>query len=402
MSSGILKGIKVLGIEQQVAAPYCTMMLADQGAEVIKVERPGTGDSAREMAPMLKGQDGTATSGYFKRFNRSKKSVTIDMQSAEGKNVLKDLIAKCDIIVENYRPGMMEKMGLGYDVIKEINPGAIYVAISGFGRLPRYKGPFSSRLAYDIVAQAMGGLMHLAGQKDGPPTWLGVAIGDVGTGIYAAYACLLGLIKKQATGRGEYIDVSMYDCMTALAERAHSVYSFTGRVLSRGPDPLIAPWGPFKCKDGYVALIVPTEAMWARFCKAMGRDDLSSRSDLASGPDRALRMDELMPIITGWMADKTKNEVCDLLMAEGLPCGPVQTSEDIFKCPHLKTREMLVKIPDTVMGEVTVIGSPLKMSETVSRYATVPELGEHTKNVLKELLGYSEDTIAKLAEQKVI
>ena len=402
MNNGILKGIRVLGFEQLVAAPYCTMMLADPGAEVIKVERPGAGDSAREMAPILKGQDGATTSGYFMRFNRNKKSVTVDMQNEEGKNVLKDLIAKCDLIVENYRPGMMEKMGLGYDVVKEINPGAVYVAISGFGRLPQYKGPFSNRLAYDIVAQAMGGLMHLAGQKDGPPTWLGVAVGDVVSGIYAAYACLLGLIKKQATGRGEYIDVSMYDCMTALAERAHSVYSFTGRVLSRGPDPLIAPWGPFKCKDGYVALIVPTEAMWARFCKAIGREDLSSRSDLASGPARAEHMDELMPIITGWMADKTKNEVCDLLMTEGLPCGPVQTSEDIFKCPHLKHREMLVKIPDVAMGEVTVIGSPLKMMETAPLYGPVPGLGEHTESILKELLGYSEETISKLAEKKVI
>jgi len=402
MSDGILKGIKVLGVEQQVAAPYCTMMLADQGAEVIKVERPGVGDSAREMAPILKNEAGETTSGYFMRFNRNKKSVCIDMKKPEGIEVLKELISKVDIVVENFRPGMMEKLGIDYEAIKKINPGVVYVAISGFGRMPKYQGPFAKRLAYDIVAQAMGGLMHLAGQKDGPPTWLGVAIGDIVTGVFAAYSALLGLIKKQTTGKGEFIDVSMYDCMTAIAERAHSVYSFTGKVLSRGPDPLIAPWGPFKCSDGYVALIVPTEVMWAKFCKAMGREDLSQRKDLASGPDRAIHMDELMPIITGWMNDKTKNEVCDLLMAEGLPCGPVQTSEDIFKCPHIQARELLVEIPDPTVGEVTVIGSPIKMADSELTYAAVPSLGADTAEVLEMLLGYSSERIQKLADNKII
>ena len=246
---GILDGVRVLGIEQQVAAPYCTMMLADQGAEVIKVERAGSGDSAREMAPILKNGENT-TSGYFMRFNRNKKSVTVDFSKPEGIEILKGLIAKSDIIVENFKPGMMEKFKLGYDVIREINPKAVYVAISGFGRLPKKQGPFAKRTAYDIVAQAMGGLMHLAGQVDGPPTWLGVAIGDVGTGVFAANAALLGYIKALKTGQGEFIDVAMYDCMIALAERAHNVYSFTGKILSRGPDPLICPWGPFEAKDG--------------------------------------------------------------------------------------------------------------------------------------------------------
>jgi crotonobetainyl-CoA:carnitine CoA-transferase CaiB-like acyl-CoA transferase len=402
LNKGILKGVRVLGIEQQVAAPFCTMMLADQGAEVIKIERPGVGDSAREMAPILKNPDGETTSGYFMRFNRNKKSVSLNIQEEEGRKILKQLIAKCDIVVENFRPGLMDKLGLGYDVIKEINPGVVYVAISGFGRLPKYQGPYSNKLAYDIVAQAMGGLMHLCGQKDGPPTWLGVAIGDIGTGIYAAYASLLGLIKKQQTGEGEFIDVSMYDCMTALAERAHHVYSFTGQILGRGPDPLIAPWGPFKAKDGYVALIVPTEAMWARFCKAIGREDLLQNEELSSGPARAKHMDMLMPIITEWMADKTTKEVCDLLEAQGLPCGPVQNSEDIFKCEHIKARKMLVKIPDPVMGEVTVVGSPIKMSGVDPVYGPTPKLGEHTESVLSELLGYDEEAIAELRNKNII
>lgn len=397
---GILDGVRVLAIEQQVAAPYCTMMLSDQGAEVIKIERAGVGDSAREMAPILRNGDKTS-SGYFTRFNRNKKSVTLDFSKPEAIEILKDLIAKSDIVVENFKPGMMDKFGLTWDVVHEINPKAVYVAISGFGRGKKKQGPFAKRTAYDIVAQAMGGLMHLAGQAGGPPTWLGVAIGDVGTGVFAAYASLLGYVKALKTGKGEFIDVSMYDCMIALAERAHNVYSYTGKILSRGPDPLICPWGPFEAKDGYVALIVPTEATWAKFCKAMGREDLISE-ELNSGPKRAAKIDMLMPIIKQWMSDKTKNEVCDILMAEGLPCGPVQNSEDVANCPHVKAREMFVKVPDLVMGEITTVGSPFKLDGEEPIYGRIPLLGESNDDVLSELLGYSSERIVALKENKVL
>ena len=189
---GILDGVKVLGLEQQVAGPTCTMMLADQGAEVLKVERPGTGDTAREMAPLLKSEDGGVQSGYFARFNRGKKSITIDMQSADGQAVLWDLIKEADIVIENLKPGLMDKLGFTYEKIKEVNPGLIYVAISGFGRSKKYEGPYAKRLAYDIIAQAMAGLMYTCGSDpQGPPTWLGFALGDSGPGVYAAYAAML-------------------------------------------------------------------------------------------------------------------------------------------------------------------------------------------------------------------
>lgn len=398
----ILNGVRVLGIETQVAGPYCTMMLADQGADVIKIERPGTGDSAREMAPILHNNDGDTTSGYFIRFNRNKKSVALDVTSQDGIDVLKGLIAKSDIIVENNRPGMMDKLGLSWEVIKDINPKVVYVAISGFGRHPDWKGPFSNRPAYDIIAQAMGGLMHLAGQKDGPPTWLGVAVGDVVTGIYAAYAALLGLLKAKNSGVGEFIDVSMYDCMIALAERAHHVYSFTGQILSRGPDPLIAPWGPFKCKDGYVALIVATETMWKRLCKAIEHEELSANEKLQSGPSRAKNMDMWMPILTAWMAERNKNDICDRFIAEGLPCGPIQTAEDVANCPHAAKREIFVDLPDPVMEHIRVVGSPYKMADSEPLYTAVPRLGEHTSSVLRELLGYSDEKLTKLRQNNVI
>jgi crotonobetainyl-CoA:carnitine CoA-transferase CaiB-like acyl-CoA transferase len=398
----ILKGVRVLGIETQVAGPYCTMMLADQGAEVIKIERPGVGDSAREMAPILRGSDGETASGYFLRFNRNKKSVALDVTSNEGIAVLKDLIAKSDIIVENNKPGMMDKLGLGWDVIKDINPKVVYIAISGFGRHPDLKGPFSDRPAYDIIAQAMGGLMHLAGQKDGPPTWLGVAVGDVVTGIYASYAALLGLIKAQNTGVGEFIDISMYDCMIALAERAHNVYNFTGQILSRGPDPLIAPWGPFKCKDGYVALIVATEVMWKRLCKAIGHEELSANPELRSGPARAKNINVWMPVLTEWMAERNKNDICDIFLAEGLPCGPIQNSEDVANCPHVAQRQIFVDLPEPVVGHVRVVGSPFKMIDSQPVYSAVPRLGEHTSSVLQEVLGYTDEDLTKLRHVNVI
>lgn len=400
-NEGILKGVKVLGIEQQVAAPYCTMMLADQGAEVIKIERTGSGDSAREMGPILKNGE-EKTSGYFLRFNRSKKSVTLDFGSPEGLEILKGLIKETDIIVENFKPGMMDKFGLSYAEVKKINPSVVYVAISGFGRLPEKKGPFSERLAYDIVAQAMGGLMHLAGQQDGPPTWLGVAVGDVVSGIYAASACLLGYIKKLKTGKGEFIDVSMYDCMVALGERAHNIYSFTGNIVSRGPDKLICPWGPFKAKDGYVALIVPTEVMWKRFCLAIGHPELLKDETLKSGPERAKRLDYLIPIIENWLSDKTKLEVCEILMKEGMPCGPIQDSKEVFECPHIAKREMFVTIPDKVMGEITVVASPYKMAESQPSYSITPQLGEHTAEILSKVLGYDAAKIEALKAKKII
>ncbi|MEG1774417.1 MAG: CoA transferase, partial [Oscillospiraceae bacterium] len=389
---GILKGVKVLGLEQQVAGPTCTMMLADQGADVIKVERPGSGDTAREMAPYLKNEKGEVQSGYFARFNRSKKSLTLDMQSSEGQAVLWDLIKSVDIIVENLKPGLMEKLGFTWDKIKEANPGVVYVAISGFGRSKKYEGPYAKRLAYDIIAQAMSGQMHTCGgDPEGPPNWLGFALGDSGTGVYAAYAALLGYVNKLRTGRGEYLDVAMYDCMMAVAERSHNIYSFTGAVTGRGPDKLIAPWGPFACKDGYVALIVPTESMWKKFCVGIGHPELLEDPDIQSGPGRAKKMETVIrPMINSFLADKTKLEACELLMAQGLPCGPIQTAEDVAQDLHTAKREMIVSVPDPIMGTLKVVGSPIKLEEHECEYRPFPGLGADTDELLGTL-GYDNE-----------
>lgn len=394
-NKGILNGVKVLGLEQQIAGPSCTMLLADYGADVIKIERPGTGDASREMAPILKNEQGEKESGYFCRFNRGKKSVTLNLQSADSQQILWKLIGEADIVVENLKPGLMDKLGFTWEKVHELNPALVYVAISGFGRSKKYEGQYSKRLAYDIIAQAMSGQMHACGSDpEGPPTWLGFAVGDVGTGAYATSAALLGYIDRLKTGVGDYYDVAMYDCMMALAERTHNIYSFTGAVTGRGPDKLIAPWGPFKCADGYVALMVPTESMWKKFCMGIEHPELLEDPELQSGPGRAKHVaDKLMPVITGWLNDKTKEKACELLMANGLPCAPIFTSEDCAKDPHTASRKMLVDVEDPILEKVHIVGNPIKMENHEPIYGAIPALGADTDDVLSSL-GYSDEEIA--------
>lgn len=400
MMKGILDGVKVLGIEQQIAGPSCTMLLADFGAEVIKMERPVYGDASREMAPILKNEEGEKESGYFARFNRGKKSITLNVQDVEAQEVLWKLIEEADIVIENLKPGLMDKLGFTWEKIHEIKPELVYVAISGFGRSKKYEGQYSKRLAYDIIAQAMSGQMQACGSDpDGPPTWLGFALGDVGTGLYATIAALSGYIDRLKTGVGDYYDVAMYDCMMAIAERTHNIYQFTGAVTGRGPDKLIAPWGPFKCADGYVALMVPTEAMWKKFCNGIDHPELLEDPELQSGPGRAKNLkDKLMPIIVNWLSDKTKDEACDLLMAQGLPCAPIMTSEDCAKDSHTASRKMLVDVPDAVLGKVHIVGNPIKMESREVEYRMIPRLGADTDEILGKL-GYTEEQIMELREK---
>ena len=303
-------GLKVLSFELQVAGPYCTMMLADQGADVIKVERPDGGDTARGGAPMLTNEDGERQSGYFLRFNRNKRSITLDLKTDEGRGVFLRLAAQSDVVVENYRPGLLNGLGLGYDVVSELNPRIIYASISGFGSLPEYEGPYSRRPAYDIVAQAMGGLMNTCGQAGGPPTWLGVAVGDVVSGMNAAHAISVALYDRERSGRGRYLDVAMYDSMVALAERSITAYSLTGQVLERGVEPYMAPWGPFETSDGWVSLIVATERDWAKFCTAIERPELVGVDGTRSGPERAASM-------AGWLGKEIGSWFADRSSAEG-------------------------------------------------------------------------------------
>jgi CoA:oxalate CoA-transferase len=399
-----LDGIRVLAFEVQVAGPYCTMMLADQGASVVKVERPEGGDTARGGAPAIKNEKGETQSGYFLRFNRNKRSVTLNLKSDEGRRLFGELADKSDVVVENFRPGLLDDMGIGYKALSERNPGLIYACISGFGSLEGYLGPYSKRPAYDIVAQAMGGLMNTNGQAGGPPTWLGVALGDIVSGMNAAYAIMLALYDRAQTGRGQYVDISMYDTIIGLAERSLTAYSLTGATLERGREPYMAPWGPFECSDGWVALIVATERDWGRFCEAIGRPDLIEQEGAASGPERARSMSgPLGEIIAQWFRGRTKAEAAETLLAAGLPVGPVQNAQEIYECPHVEARRTLIDVPDPVLGSVRLVGPPFKLSadpEPVARAA--PLLGEHTDEILHKRLGYSDEKVTALRAEGVV
>jgi crotonobetainyl-CoA:carnitine CoA-transferase CaiB-like acyl-CoA transferase len=399
-----LDGIRVLAFEIQVAGPYCTMMLADQGANVIKVERPEGGDTARGAAPMVKNEKGEAQSGYFLRFNRNKRSLTLNLKSERGREIFAELAAKSDVVVENFRPGLLDEMGIGYAALSGRNPGLVYVCISGFGSLDGYLGPYSRRPAYDIVAQAMGGLMNTNGAADGPPTWLGVALGDIVSGMNAAYAIMLALFERTSTGRGQYIDISMYDSMIGLAERSVTAYSLTGQVLERGRERFMAPWGPFECKDGYVGIIVATEGDWAKFCAAIERPDLVGREGTTSGPERAKNMTGwLGEVINGWFKEQTKAGAGEKLLAAGLPVGPVQTAKEVFDDPHVAARKLMIEVPDAVLGSVRLVGPVPKLSGDPSPLTgAAPRLGEHSGEILEETLGYTEEDVARLRADGVI
>jgi len=399
-----LDGIRVLAFEIQVAGPYCSMMLADQGASVIKVERPEGGDTARGAAPMVKNDKGEVQSGYFLRFNRNKRSLTLNLKTERGRQLFAELAAKSDVVVENFRPGLLDEMGIGYKALSDRNPALVYVCISGFGSLEGYLGPYSKRPAYDIVAQAMSGLMNTNGQADGPPTWLGVALGDIVSGMNAAYAVMLALYQRTTTGRGQYIDIAMYDSMIGLAERSITAFSLTGQVLERGRERFMAPWGPFQCQDGYVGLIVATEGDWAKFCAAIDRPDLVGREGATSGPARAGSMSGwLGEIINAWFREQTKSAACEKLLAAGLPVGPVQTAQEVFDDPHVATRHLMIDVPDPVLGSVKLVGPVPKLSggtDPVARAA--PLLGEHNEEILSELLGYTDEDVARLKADGVI
>jgi crotonobetainyl-CoA:carnitine CoA-transferase CaiB-like acyl-CoA transferase len=399
-----LDGIKVLAFEIQVAGPYCTMMLADQGASVVKVERPEGGDTARGGAPKIKNDKGETQSGYFLRFNRNKRSVTLNLKSDQGRQIFKDLAKKSDVVVENFRPGLLDEMGIGYKALAADNPGLIYACISGFGSMEGYLGPYSKRPAYDIVAQAMGGLMNTCGQAEGPPTWLGTALGDIVSGMNAAYAIMLALYERTRTGKGQYVDIAMYDTIIGLAERSVTAYSLTKHVLERGREPYMAPWGPFQCTDGYVGLIVATEGDWAKFCQAIERPDLVAQAGATSGPDRAKGMSgALGEAINAWFRTQTKADATKKLLSAGLPVGPVQTAKEIFEDEHVAARKLLIDVPDPIIGTARLVGPVARMSNSPEPLTgPAPALGQHNAEVLAELLGYTKEQVTQLKADGVL
>jgi len=378
------------------------MLLGDAGAEVIKIERPGKGDPRRAIPPFAE-KDGVKKAFGYMAYNRNKKSLALNVQTEAGQEILRTLARSSDVVVENLRPGAMAKIGLDYDGMKIINPRIIYAMISGFGRLPGYQTEYSNRPAFDIVAEAMSGVMDLIGFEDKPPTFTLYGLADVYSGMITAFGVMQALFMRERTGEGQLVDVSLTDNMLALNERMVALYSVTGKEPQRGKLEHLWPRGAFRCRDGYVALNVPDDLVWGRLANAVGRPDLVDDPRSADGTARAGNASFLQPIIEEWMADKTRQEVVDTLNAAGMPTGPVYTARDVFADPHFKKRGMLLDIDDPEVGTFTFARSTPHLSAAPEIvHAPAPALGQHTREILEDVLGYSAADVDRLADEDVV
>ena len=383
-----LENIRIISLGQYMSAPYCTMLLADMGAEVIKVERPGKGDPRRGIAPYPDTEDENPMGGGFMAYNRNKKSIVIDLRSEEGKEIYRNLVEKSDVVVENMRPGATERLGIGYEDLKQINPAIIYSAISGFGQLEGYRGPNTERPTFDIVVEAMSGIMAQVGFEDRAPQWTVYGLADLYSGLVAAYSIMLALFMREKTGEGQFVDTAMYDCMLSLNERMVMLHSFTGEMQPRGKLRHQGPRAAFQTSDGHVAVNVPDNIIWERLCKVIGREDLIEDDRTINGPQRAKNDSLIREAMEAWLSDKKRDAVVNLLNENGVPAGPVQVASDIFEDPQVKARKMLVDIVDPDYGTHTFARTPMRLSKVdeIDRIPA-PRLGEHTVGLLQGLLG---------------
>ncbi len=394
-----LEGIRVVAWEHVLAMPYCTMVLADLGAEVIKIERPDAGDDSRSFGPFKNGE-----SGYFISVNRNKKSIAVDVTRPEGRAIVLDLVRKSDVFVENYRPGTAEKLGLDYMSLRKVKPDIIYVSITGFGHntAPGY----NMLPGYDIIAQAYGGLMDITGYPETPPTRVGASIADIISGLYAAIGILAAIRRRDLTGEGCMIDVSMVDVVLSVLENAVVRYTMTGEIPKRigSRHPSIAPFDVFKALDGWVVIAVGNERLWQKFCEATGMKWLMKDPRFGRNELRVKNYDELKEIITKWTSERSVKEILETLRAKGVPCSPVNNVKDIVNDVNIRHRNMIVSVTQPRAGEVKITNNPLMFSFAGRNYSPkpAPQLGEHTHYVLREILGYSEEFIEELKNKYVV
>ncbi len=397
-----LDGIRVIGLEQYMAGPYCTMLLADAGAEVIKIERPGSGDPRRAMAPFAE-KDGHRKAAGFMAYNRNKKSLGLNLRAPEGQQVFRDLCAKADVVVENLRPGSMNKQGLGYPDMNRLNERLIWAVISGFGQLQGHTGPYAPRPAFDIVAEAMSGIMNMVGFADKPPSWTIYGMADIYSGQITAYGIMQALFMRERTGKGQMVDSAMFDNMVALNEAQMALYSVAGQVNSRGEPKNIWPRDAYQCQDGWIAVNVPDNIIWGRMAETIGHPELKEDPRSNSGPARCQNIPFLQPILETWFATQTRQSASDALNGAGVPCGPVYDTKDVFDDPHTHERGVLVDIDDPAVGSYKFARTPPHLSAAPEiRTDPAPELGQHTREILQDLLGYGSAKVDELAEQGVV
>ena len=392
-----LENIKVLDLTRVLAGPFCTMILSDLGAEVLKLEMPGTGDDARGFGPFKNG-----SSLYFASINRDKKSISLNLKSEQGKLIFKQLLPQFDVLVENFRPGTMEKLGLGYEVLKELHPGLIYAASSGFG----HSGPYSTRPSYDILAQAMGGIMSITGWPDSPPTRVGMSLGDITASLYTAIGINAALYHRTKTGLGQKIDVSMLDCQASILENALARYQVEGK----SPEPLgnrhptITPFQAFKASDGHFVVAVGNDNLWKSFCMAIDRQDLIDDPRFLTNGLRTDNIDALVTILEPVFDKKPMNEWLQIIENAKVPCAPINTVDKLFEDKQLKARNMIIDLHDKDAGDIKIAGNPIKMTTVpeVSRRNPAPCVGEHNEEILSKLLGMGPESIDELREKGVI
>ncbi|NLI75113.1 MAG: CoA transferase [Candidatus Riflebacteria bacterium] len=394
--TGPLTGIVVVDMTRVLAGPFCTMLLADMGAEVIKIERPEGGDDSRAFGPFVHGE-----SAYFMSINRGKKSATLNLKRPEGQELLLELVRKADVLVENFKPGVMDRLGLGYDALARVNPRLVYAASSGFGQT----GPYSDRPAYDLIIQGMGGLMSITGPDADQPTKVGSSIADIFAGVFTAIGILAALYSREKTGRGQLVDVGMLDCMVAILENAVARHVATGQdpqpIGNRHPS--IAPFATFTTADGSLNIACGNDDLWRKFCALADVPALTEDPRFATNPLRVQHSSELEIEMNKALARRTTADWLGLLQAKGIPCGPINSISQVLNDAHVLARKMLVEVVHPTAGSMKIPGVPIKFSETAAEVlGPAPTLGQHNADIWGTRLGRPPETVGHLKEQGVI
>jgi formyl-CoA transferase len=405
---GALDHVRILDLTRVLAGPWCTQTLADLGADVIKIERPGSGDDTRQWGPPFANDaDGRETSeaAYYLSVNRNKRSLTLDIASAEGQALVRRLVAGCDVLVENFKVGDMARYGLDYESLRALNPSLVYCSITGFGQT----GPYASRAGYDFIVQGMGGFMSITGERDelpgGGPQKAGVAIADLFTGAHATIAILAALTYRERTGEGQYLDISLLDTQVAMMANMASNFLATGKPPRRwgNAHPNIVPYQVFAASDGWVIVACGNDAQFRRFVELGGRPELADDPRFSTNPQRVRHRELLIPLLESMVICHSRNSWIAWLEEAGVPCGPINNLAEVFFDPQVIARELRLDMPHRTAGHVSMPASALKLSATPVQYRRAPPLlGEHTEEVLRELAELTDAELAALRERHVI
>ncbi|ALJ37759.1 CoA transferase [Azospirillum brasilense] len=398
---GPLSHVRVLELSRVLAGPWAAQTLADLGADVIKVERPGAGDDTRAWGPPWAGEE----SAYFLSTNRGKRSITIDFERPEGQELVRKLAAQADVVIENFKVGGLVKYGLDYDSLKAVNPGLVYCSITGFGQ----DGPYAKRAGYDFMIQGMGGLMSITGQPDaeagGGPVKVGVAVTDVFTGLYATIGVLGALAHRDRTGEGQWVNLALLDVQVAVLANQAMNYLVGGKAPQRlgNAHPNIVPYQAFATLDGHIILSVGNDGQFAKFCQVAGRPELAQDPRYATNPARVANRKELVPILELLLEQRTSRDWLSALEAVGVPCGPINDVSQVFADPHVQARHIHQDLPHPTAGTVPTVASPIRYSATpIEHTVAPPTLGQHTDAVLEQALGLCAADIAALREKGVV